>query len=369
MNLTFQYKLNLTTKQIKIFDTILEGQRILYNAALQERNDAYKKKNISITKFDQYQHLPSIKQDVPVNIQRWTLTKLDNAYKAFFNRVKSNPKKAGFPRYRSKDVWKSFGFNEFAGITLKNNILKFNKMTFKLKMHRDISSDYKITGCVFTKDEFGWKVNIGVKYVSPEKRPIVNTIGLDMGLTHLVTLSTGEQIDNIRTTKKYEKKLKVKQRQLSRCMKTSNRRKKIKLSIARIHRKIKNTRDTYLHQMSNKLVNDYDLIAVEDLNIKSMISQNRFNKSIHDASWNKLIYFLCYKAERAGSTLIKVNPKNTSQACSGCGVLVKKEISVRIHNCSDCGLVMDRDHNAAINILDRAVVSPEFVNVNQQIMH
>ena len=96
-----------------------------------------------------------------------------------------------------------------------------------------------------------------------------------------------------------------------------------------------------------------------------MISQNRFNKSIHDASWNKLIYFLCYKAERAGSTLIKVNPKNTSQACSGCGVLVKKEINVRIHSCGDCGLVLDRDHNAAINILDRAVVSPKFVNVSR----
>ena len=347
---------------MKSLELICEEQRILYNAALEERIDYYSKTKKSITKYDQFISLKDIKQDVPVNIQRWTLSKLDNSFKAFFKRVKSK-NKAGFPRFRSKLRWKSFGFAEFVGIRLKENKIYFKGLSdgLKIHLHRPVGVG-DIAGCVFTKTDFGWYISIQVKSISPNKKEIKTMIGIDMGLIHLATLSDGVHIPNIRTTKRYERKLKIRQRQISRCQKGSNRRTKIKLSIGRIHRKITNTRNTYLHQISNDLVNRYDLIAVEQLNIKGMIQSN-LAKSIHDASWNKFILYLDYKAERAGSHLRKVNAWRSSQECSGCGTLIKKDLSVRTHICYNCGLVMDRDENAAINILNRAVVSPDFVNV------
>jgi|ERR1019366_4313443 putative transposase len=362
MLLSYKYQLQPTHSQMKSLEFICEEQRVLYNAALQERIDCYSKTNKPITYYNQCKSLKDIEQNIPVNLQRWTLSKLDISFKAFFKRLKSKIK-AGFPRYRAKSRWKSFGFAEFSGIRLKENKLYFKGLVngLKIHLHRPIGLG-DITGCVFTKTDFGWYVSIQVKSVSPPKKEIKTMIGIDMGLIHLATLSNGVHIPNIRTTKRYERKLRIRQRQISRCHKGSNRRKKIKLSIARIHRKITNTRDTYLHQITNDLVNRYDLIAVEQLNIKGMIQSN-LAKSISDAAWNKFIQYLDYKAERAGSQVRKANAWRSSQECSGCGTFIKKGLSVRIHICYSCGLVMDRDENAAINILNRAVVSPELANV------
>jgi putative transposase len=363
MLLSYKYQLQPTHSQIKSLELICEEQRILYNAALQERIDCYSKTKKSITYYNQCKSLKDIEQNIPVNLQRWTLSKLDNAFKAFFQRCKSKLK-AGFPRFRSKLRWKSFGFKEFSGIRLKENTLFFKGLIngLKIHLHRPLGLG-DITGCVLTKTDFGWYISIQVKSVSPPKKEIQSMIGVDMGLTHLATLSNGIHIPNIRTTKRYERKLRIRQRQISRCKKGSNRRKKIKLSILRIHRKIKNTRDTYLHQITNDLVNRHDLIAVEQLNIKGMIQNHHLAKSISDASWNKFIQYLDYKAERAGSYARKVNAWRSSQECSGCGTLIKKDLSIRTHICYNCGLIIDRDENAAINILNRAVVSPDFANV------
>jgi putative transposase len=134
--------------------------------------------------------------------------------------------------------------------------------------------------------------------------------------------------------------------------------------VARHHLKIKNTRRTYLHQVSRKLVNCYNIIAVEKLNIKRL-AQGKFAHSVHDASWNILFGMLHYKAERAGVKLIEVDPKYTSQDCSGCEARVPKSLYDRTHNCPSCGLILDRDVNAARNILHRAVSSPEVLNVRQ----
>ena len=125
-----------------------------------------------------------------------------------------------------------------------------------------------------------------------------------------------------------------------------------------------NTRETHLHQVSADLTRRFDLIAVEKLNTKGM-ARSRFAKSIHDASWTKLRQMLAYKAEGAGGRLIEVDPRNTTQACSGCGVIVPKGLSDRVHSCPDCGLVLDRDHNAALNILHSGVVARGALNVGQ----
>ena len=171
-----------------------------------------------------------------------------------------------------------------------------------------------------------------------------------------------KQRANAYTTEKLAKELRIRQRAVSRCKKGSKSRKKKVKQVSLLHLKIRNTRNTYLHQVSARLVKDYDLIAVEKLNMKGL-TQGILAKQIHDAGWGKLRQYIAYKAEGAGRTMVEVDPKYTSQICPGCGVIKKKDLSERVHSCTDCGLVLDRDHAAALVILNRAVVRPGVGNV------
>jgi putative transposase len=154
------------------------------------------------------------------------------------------------------------------------------------------------------------------------------------------------------------KKLRRYQRSVTRCKRGSNGHQRAKFKVAMWHNRIKNTRETTLHQITSKLIRDNGTIVVEDLQIKNMIKNHKLSKAIADASWGILIHQLIYKAGSAGRSIIKVDPKNTSQNCSGCGVIVKKDLATRVHKCDNCELEIDRDYNAAINIRDRAVVRP-----------
>ena len=140
------------------------------------------------------------------------------------------------------------------------------------------------------------------------------------------------------------------QRSLSRKKKGSSRRKKARRHVAASHEKVSNQRKDFLHKTANAYINRYDRICVEDLKIKNMVKNRHLAKSIVDASWGMFFNLLAYKAEEAGRTVVKVQPKGTSQICSGCGHKVEKSLSVRTHRCPFCGLVLDRDHNAALNI-------------------
>jgi putative transposase len=188
--------------------------------------------------------------------------------------------------------------------------------------------------------------------------PVVHTpgdsVGIDVGLESFATLSTGEKIQNPRFFRKSEKKLKRLQRRLSRKRKGSQNRRKIVKKLARQHEKIKAQRRDFAHQTSRNLVNRFGRIAVEDLNIKGL-AKTKLAKSILDAAWGLFFFYLTYKAEEAGKTMVKVDPRGTSQTCPSCGEIQKKILSDRIHQCSGCGLVLDRDHAAALVILDRAV--------------
>lgn len=171
-----------------------------------------------------------------------------------------------------------------------------------------------------------------------------------MGLEKFATLSDNTMIENPKYLRRSESKLKCEQRSLSRKKKSSNSRKKQRERVAKLHRKVRNQRNDFLHKESKKLVEKYDLIIFEDLRIKNMVRNHHLAKSISDASWNRFIEFTTYKAENAGKTVKFVNPRNTSQTCSNCGLTVKKSLAVRLHKCT-CGLTLDRDVNAAINIL------------------
>ena len=213
--------------------------------------------------------------------------------------------------------------------------------------------------CTIKQEADQWYVIFTVELPDtiPRKKAIGNAIGVDLGLTSLITLSNGKKIDNPRWFRVTEKKLAKVQRLRSRKKKGSSNRKKQKLEVQRTHRKIRNQRSDFLHKISTELVREYDFIAMEKLNITSMVKNRYLAKSISDAGWNKLVGLVAYKAEEAGTHMELVNPKGTSQECSSCGEVVQKTLAVRIHKCPYCSLVMDRDENAAINILKRGIAN------------
>jgi putative transposase len=290
---------------------------------------------------------------LPVNPQRWTLKRLDEAFQGFFRRVKARDGKAGFPRFRGKGRWDSFGFAEFSGIRFDGRRLRFSAMPggLKLQLHRPLPEDANIRSCVFRRDGRHWYVNLQIAVQAAEKRTVSSMVGVDLGLKVFAYCSDGVILPNPRIARKAECAQRIAQRALSRCKRGSKRRRKLKDRLARIHRKIANTRNTWLHQQSAALVNRADLIVIEDLRVKNMIQHPTLARSIADASWSKFLSMLDYKAEKAGSHLIRVDPRNTSQKCSGCRELVPKSLAVRIHACPYCNLAIDRDWNASLNIL------------------
>jgi putative transposase len=356
--LSFKYRLLPTRKQHKTLAHILEEQRILYNAALQSRIDCYRKTRKSLSYMTQAKQLTELRElpeyfAMPVNLQRWTLSRLDDAYGAFFKRVKRG-EEPGFPRFRGKGRWQSFGFSEFSGIRFDGKRTRFRGLPggLRVHLHRPMP-DGKILSCTFTRNAKGWYICFQMRVVKQPLPANDNAVGIDMGLKSLMVLSTGEAIPNIRKARQAEKEQRIRQRALARCKRSSKRRLKVKRRLVRLYEHTTNGRRTYAHQLSARLVREHDFIAIENLNVKGMVRGN-LAKSIHDAGWGQLRQFLTYKAANADRVLVAVNPRNTSQECSGCGVIVPKTLRDRVHDCPGCGLVMDRDENAARNILERA---------------
>lgn len=357
MLLSYKYRILLSKRQHRALVEILENQRELYNAALEERIDYYRKTGKGRSYPYQSKALTLCRKElpemavIPVTVQRWTLRRLDAAFVGFFRRAKAG--KSGFPRFRSTSRWHSFGFNEFSGIKFDGKRLRFKGMPsgIRVHLHRPLPDNADIRSCVFRLDSRGWHICFQIAVESSEKHTISTAIGIDLGLKVFAYCSDNVVIPNPRIARKAEKEMRRRQRALARCKRGSKRRLKTKARLAKLHRKIVNTRSTWLHQQSAALVNRADLIVVEDLNVKGMLTHPRLARSISDASWSKFLGFLEYKAEKAGAHFVRINPKNTSQKCSGCGELVPKSLAVRTHSCPHCGLSIDRDWNAAKNIL------------------
>jgi putative transposase len=360
--LRYRYRLLPTKRQHAALAAICESQRQLYNAALQERIDCYRKTGKGPSYISQAMSLKTIRADdpdgyggQPANLQRGTLKRLDGAFEGFFSRVKRGAK-AGFPRFRGRDWFNSFAFAEFSGIRLGGNRLRWRGLpgSLRVHLHRPLPPGKPLDG-VFKRDGKGWSVSFAMRVPCAAPRDAIAAVGMDAGIKSLAHLSDGTIIPNPRPARRAEKELRRRQRALARCKRGSNRRRKVRARVASCHRKIAATRDTGLHQVSAALVKRYDFIAVEALNVKGLAA-GILARDVHDAGWGKMFEFLRYKAAKAGATVVEVDPRNTSQACSGCGVIVAKTLSERVHSCPDCGLVLDRDHNAARNILKLAVL-------------
>lgn len=275
------------------------------------------------------------------------LERLDKAYQAFFNRVKKG-EKAGFPRFKGKNRYQSFTYPQ-SGFSLKGNVLSLSKIgDIRIHRHRKMKGTMKT--CTISHKNGNFYVCFACEQEQAKPVLLKKTIGVDVGVSHLAITSDGDFFENPKHLRKQERKLKQLQRAVSKKKKGSNRRKKAVRLLAKHHEHVANKRRDTAHKVSRKLVDTYDLIVFENLNVQGMVKNHRLAKSIIDSAWRNLIELTTYKAENAGKKVVQVNPYNTSQMCSACGILVKKELKDRIHECP-CGYIEDRDVNAAKNIL------------------
>jgi putative transposase len=367
--LTFRYRLLPSKAQHRALERILESQRLLYNAALEERIGAYRKAGKTLTYFEQCKGLSQWRKDdpeaaqLPVRLQRATLKRLDEAYHGFFRRLRLGGK-PGFPRFRGQGWFDSFGFRECAGsMTLKSGRLHFKGMPGSLRVHwhRELPGG-PIKCCTFRRTAKGWSVGFAVEVAAADPRRTATAVGVDVGISTFAALSDGHSIPSLRAARKAARRLRIAQRALLRAKPGSGGRRKARAVVARCQAKTARQRREHLHQASARLVRDYDAIAIEKLNIKGL-AQSSLAKDVRDASWAAFISMLRYKAAKAGVRLIEVDPQGTTQDCSSCGALVPKNLDARWHDCPACGLSMDRDLNAARNIFHRAGVGPGLRNV------
>lgn len=346
---TYKYRLFPSRAQVTRMNGTLALLCELYNAGLQERRDAYRMERKSIGYIDQQNQLPDIKEarpelnEIHSQVLQDVLRRLDKAFQSFFRRVKERKEKAGFPRFRSRKRYDSFTYAQ-SGFALTNGKLRLSKIgDVRIKLHRPLEG--KIKTLTITRSAAGkWFACFSVEVEAQPLPANGRAIGIDVGLASFCTLSNGEQIANPHFFRTDEKALARAQRREKR------------KAVRRIHERIANRRRNFSHQLSHALVSLFGVVAFEDLNIKGMVKNHCLAKSISDAAWNQLIQFTNYKAANAGRTCVQVDPRNTSKLCSACGSIVEKDLSVRVHHCS-CGLTLDRDVNAAINILCRGLAT------------
>lgn len=362
MRKTYRFRIYPSDEQEEELTQWLNTCRHLYNKSLAERKDVYEQDKASINYYDQANALKAAKKTdeqlraVYSQVLQDVLLRLDKSFQNFFRRVK-NGEKPGYPRFKSWDRFNSFTFPQ-SGYKIEDGKLVLAKIgAIKLIQHREIPEDAVIKTCAIKRDVDQWYVTFVVELpnVKVEKKELKNAVGIDLGLNEIATLSTGEKIENPRWLRASERKLAKVQRRLSRKKKGSENRKKQKVVVAKTHRKIRNQRSDFNHKLSHELVDNYDLVVFEDLKIRNMVKNPYLAKSISDAGWNQLVSFTTYKAEWAGGVVEEINPNGTSQNCSGCGMEVTKSLAVRTHQCPHCGLEIDRDWNAAINILNRGL--------------
>ena len=358
MNLSYKHRLYPSRVQAKLLDKMLEIHRTVYNDALTERREAWKRCKISINYYDQANQLKDIRrfdEDVAwcnYSSLQQTLRRLRKAFDGFFRRVKTS-EKAGFPRYKGKHWFKSMCFVYDAGLRLRDGKLYVHKVgLIRIFQHRPLPDDAEIKMAILKRDQIGhWYVNFPLELPDAELVPSGKPeVGIDVGFEKLAALSTGEWIDNPRWFRMAEQKLATLQRRRSRCHRGSNKYRELTRQIRCLHEHTANQRRDFHHKESTKIVQRFGLIAVEDLNVRGL-ARSHVAKSIADAGWSGFVSMIEYKAANAGARFMKVNPNGTSQVCSGCGCNVPKDLSVRVHSCPRCGIVLDRDHNAALNIL------------------
>jgi len=275
---------------------------------------------------------------------------LDKAFQAFFRRVKAG-EKPGYPRFRGQGRFNSFGLKELGnGFKLDGRRLKVSGIgRIAVRWHRPLEGTIKTLRIVRQTD--GWYACFACEVEPHPLPPTAAEVGVDVGLHSLITTSDGKKVENPRWCQSEQKRLRVLQRRMSRRTKFGRNWSKAVHAVQKQHQHIANRRKDFLNKLANDLVLQYDRIALEDLQISNMVRNHHLSKSILDAGWGYFRQQLFAKAEYAGRTIVEVNPAFTSKTCSNCGQIFESlTLAERWVEC-DCGLSLDRDHNAALNLL------------------
>jgi len=353
MKTAYKFRMYPNKQQEAQLELTINTCRHLYNLALADRKNAYELESINRTYEDQAAMLVAEKKDgnftgVFSQVLQDVLRRLDKSFKAFFRRVRSG-EKPGYPRFKGEGWYKSFTYPQ-VGFKLDGSKLTLSKIgTIRIFKHREVEG--RVKTCTIKKDHLGhWYATLVSETEDVPQIEPKTALGVDLGLKSLVALSTGETIEYPRYYVQAENKLAVAQRNLSRKKKGSSNRRKANARVAKISQGIQNQRDEFLHQVSRKLADSADLIVFENLNISGMLKDHHLTKHIQDHAWGKLIQFTQSKAAKAGKTVELVDARYTSQKCSKCGIIVPKTLAERTHLCLNCGLEMDRDINASLNI-------------------
>jgi putative transposase len=357
---TYKFRLYPSASQEKNLFHVLSACQNLYNMALEARKIAWQIEKRSAPLKDLYELAKHYRETFPYAQQMFSQTaqsvieQVDAAFQAFFRRVKAG-QKPGYPRFKGRNRFNSIEFKQFgSGIRIDGKRLKvFGVGRVSVRWHREMEGVPKIARIKHVAGQ--WYVCIVCDV--PDKPPLPKTgraIGLDLGISALITTSEGEKVDHPNFYRTSQKKLRVLQRSLARAKPGSRNRKKVLRQVQRQQQHVANQRRDFAHKLSYTLVQHYDLIAVENLRIANMVRNRHLSKSILDAGWGVFRELLTSKAASAGREVVLVDPAYTSRTCSNCDAIFEHfDLSTRWVECG-CGLLLDRDHNAAINILRRA---------------
>ena len=356
---TFKFRIRPNRAQAEALDAMLGDCCALYNAALEQRIDAYRRRGVSLRYGNQAAELKAVREADP-DLARWSFTALqqvlrrvDKTFAAFFRRGR------GFPRFRSRARFDSVDMRVGDGLTIR----KTRRLTavgvpgqIRVVWHREMPPGAKLGHAVVSQRAGKWFVCFQAEFEAEAGLRAGPAVGIDLGLNSLIATSEGETIQAPRFARKAAASLRRHQRALARCKRSSNRRRKAKARLAAASAKVANQRRDFAHKLSRSLVDRFSLIAFENLNLTGL-KRGMLARSVHDAAWSQLVNFTVYKAEGAGCTVALVDPRGTSQTCPDCGAIRAKRLSERRHTC-DCGCDLDRDVAAAKIVLRRAIQGP-----------
>ena len=375
---TYKYRLKPPPAQAQVLEGVLWRCRELYNAGLEERKAAWEQCGVSVNFAMQSAQLPAITEarpeyrDINAQVLQDVLHRLDRAFQAFFRRVKAG-EQPGYPRFQGKDRYNSFTYPQVGahgGAVLEGRILSLSKIgRILVRLHRPLQGTPKTV--TISKEADGWYACISCAEVPTEPLPLTGReTGIDVGVKVFLVTADGEDVENPRHHRNAEKGLKEAQKCVSRRKKGGERWWKAVGQCARKYQKVKRQRCDFQHKTALALVREYDVIYLEDLQVRNLSRRPQarsngnggylhngaaqkagLNKAIRDAGWNAFRRILTCKAAWAGKRVEGIPPAFTTQDCSGCGERTEKSLSVRTHVCTSCGLILDRDENAARNIL------------------
>ena len=371
---TYKYLLRPSDDQARALDLLLWQSRRIYNAALEQRITVYRETGKGIGYQAQWRYFRDLRHANPdtcgllnASSLQQLLRRLDKGFQAFVRRAKAG-ETAGFPRFKGRKRFKSIEYTYGDGCKLREDdhgqkhFYVQNVGILRMCYHRAIPEGAQIKHVVLKQIDQRWYTCLMLELAErePPLRPVERVTGVDVGLHYLLVPSDGRVVAAPRWLRKSLAELRRLNRRAARQVKGSNGQRETYRQIARLYEHSANQRRDYLHKVSAWLVGEYDLIAVEDLTLAFMNRNSHLSLSSYDAGLGELRRMLAYKAEEAGTRVVAVNPANTTQMCSGsgCGRMVPKDLSVRVHDCPYCGLVLDRDVNAARNILGLALQNP-----------